>query len=184
MILVDATTLIALGQIGELDLLLAFDGDPAILPTVRTEVTSEPAKTNVQAFIQNERVLSEAHLPFSEERPRENVTPAVDRAMETLGEAEYNGDVEIVATVMAARSADVPNQAVVSDDRRVRTVCRGLGATVTGTIGVVVRAVEERGMTVEAGKDLVRRIDSHGLHMTGELRERAYSLVEAAAENE
>jgi hypothetical protein len=36
-------------------------------------------------------------------------------------------------------------------------------------------------MTEEDGKDLVRRVDSHGLHMTGELREKAYELVEEAA---
>jgi hypothetical protein len=71
---------------------------------------------------------------------------------------------------------------VVSDDRRVRTVARGLGATVTGTVGVLVRGVRERELSAEDGKELVRRVDSRGLHMTGELREKAYELVEDAAE--
>lgn len=180
-ILVDATTLIALGQTGTLDLLLAFDGDPIVLPAVGREVTSEPANTNLQDFVRNEQVIARERLPFSNAGPDEAVRPVVDRAAETLGESEYNGDVELVAAVLIDVNADGPDPAVISDDRRVRTVCRGLGATVTGTIGVVVRAVEDRGLSAGEGKDLVRRIDGHGLHMTGELRETAYELVEDAA---
>jgi hypothetical protein len=52
----------------------------------------------------------------------------------------------------------------------VRTTARRLGATVTGTIGVVVRVVED-GLDQEEAYDLIQRIDSHGLHMTGRLRE-------------
>jgi predicted nucleic acid-binding protein len=84
--------------------------------------------------------------------------------------------------VPAAQDRDDP-VGVVSDNRRVRTVPRGLGATVTGTVGVVARAVEERGLSVDEGREPVRRVDSHGLHMTGELREKAYELVEDAASN-
>ena len=70
---------------------------------------------------------------------------------------------------------------VVSDDRRVRTVARGLGATVTGTIGVLVRAVEE-GLSEADAKTIVRRLDDYGLHMTAELRAGAIDLIESAAE--
>ena len=95
-----------------------------------------------------------------------------------------NGDVAIVASVLRASDLEGRDIGVVSDDQRVRTVARGLGATVTGTVGVIVRAVEERGVTAEEGKDLIRRVDSRGLHMTGKLREKAYELVEEAAEDE
>jgi predicted nucleic acid-binding protein len=40
MILVDATTLLSLGKIGELELLLHFNGKPAVLPSVDEEVTT------------------------------------------------------------------------------------------------------------------------------------------------
>jgi len=39
--------------------------------------------------------------------------------------------------------------------RRVRTVTRGLGATVTGTVGTVVRSVEEGVLDAEEGEALV-----------------------------
>jgi len=69
---------------------------------------------------------------------------------------------------------------IVSDDQRVRTTARGLGTTVTGTVGVVVRAVKD-GLDQEAAYDLIQRIDSHGLHMTGSLRETAVELIDEAA---
>lgn len=179
-VFVDATTLIALGAVGELDLLLELDGNPTVVPAVRREVTSEPASTNLETFVRTGQVLATEALPFSNAGPDDAMGHVVDRAAEMLGETEYVGDVELVAATMFDLDGDASDPGVVSDDQRVRTVCRGLGATVTGTVGVVVRAVEERGMASTDGKNLVRRIDGHGLHMTGELRETAYELVEEA----
>lgn len=169
---IDATTLIGLGSIGELDLLTGFDADLVVLPAVREEVTTEPASTNLQRFLDA--------APVDTDHPGD---AARDRqAMELLDEPAANGDVRLVAAVLEHTADDEP-VGVVSDDRRIRTVARGLGARVTGTIGAVVRAVEE-GLSATDGTDLVRRLDDHGLHMTAELRETAYDLVEGAAEND
>ncbi|WP_255197353.1 hypothetical protein [Halorarius litoreus] len=177
----DASVLIALGQIGELELLRILEqpvvedaiGSLYIPPAVAAEVTTEPAATNLDRFVENTQF---------ETSPV--VCPAGDtyllNARSILGEEETNGDVQIIAIVELWTDSEI-DVAVVSDDRRVRTVAQSLGATVTGTIGVIVRAVEELGISEENGKDLVRRVDSHGLHMTGELREKAYELVEDAA---
>ena len=59
-----------------------------------------------------------------------------------------------------------------------RTTARGLGATVTGTVDVVVRAVKDG---LDQAYDLIQQIDSHGLHMTGSLRETAVELIDEAA---
>lgn len=162
---IDATTLISLGMVGELDLLRNFDGELVVLSAVREEVTTEPARKNVEAFVASDDKVETEDAACEE---------ALDEAREVLGE-DNNGDVWIVAGVLAHNEA-----AVVSDDRRVRTVADGLGATVTGTVGVVVRAVDE-GMSEQDGKELIRRIDGDGLHMTAELREKAYELVEKTA---
>ncbi|WP_254531080.1 hypothetical protein [Natrinema gelatinilyticum] len=61
-----------------------------------------------------------------------------------------------------------------------RTVARGLGATITGTIGTVGRTVQE-GLPENDAKVVVRRVDEHGLHMTAELRDRANELIGEAA---
>lgn len=175
---VDASAILALGKIGELELLTIFEGHIIFPPEVVEEVTSEPANTNLRQLI-------------SETDPTEVGTDptahpsAIEEAKEILGESERNGDVRLISqTLVFTEKDDTPPIAVVSDDMRVRTVARGLGATVTGTVGVIVRAVEERDMTAEEGRGLVRQVDSHGLHMTGELREKAYELVEEAAEDE
>ena len=168
-VLVDATTLIAFGSVGRVDLLANFDGDIVVPETVVDEVTTEPAKTN----------LSE-HVEESQYWLRDDTSSSVvSHAQDILDDDDLTGDVQIIAGVFYWQRA-VPSVAVVSDDRRVRTVTKGLGATVTGTVGVVVRAVHE-GMDPESAKALIREIDSHGLHMTGELREKAFELIEDAA---
>lgn len=168
---VDATTLIGLGTIGELDLLTTFDGELVVAPAVGDEVTTEPARTNLERFTDD----ADPVAPVSVDEH------ALEDARRILGEEandEDGGDVQLIAAVIAEESGEV---AIVSDDRRVRTTARSLGAEVTGTIGVVVRAVEA-GRSGAEGKAIVRRLDSHGLHMTGELRETAIDLVDAAAE--
>ncbi len=169
-IFLDATTLIALGTIGELQHLTSFFGDLVVLPTVQNEVTTEPAQTNLTRFIDQYEI--------------EITDPVVDdhlqQAKEVLGEEEKIGDVYLIGAVLGY-TADDQSVGIVSDDRRVRTTARGLGAIVTGTIGVVIRAVED-GLDREKAYELVDQIDSHGLHMTGSLRDKAYSLIDDAAE--
>ncbi len=170
-IYVDASTLIALGTVGELELLLHFDGDIVVPTEVLEEVNTEPAWTNVSSLLGRDGAYRAGdRAVFTQYRPQ---------AKQALNEDEVNGDVALIGTVLWARNHD-QDIAIVSDDRRVRTVAEGFGATVTGTVGVVVRAVHE-GMDPEEAKDLIRRIDSRGLHMTGELRETAYRLIDEAA---
>jgi len=170
----DATTLIALGAIGELDVLARFDGRSVVPEAIAEEGTTEPARTNLERFCEREGVHRRPIGAVLDDR--------LDEAKRVLDEDEPNGDVQIVADVLAHTALDDPI-GVVSDDRRVRTVSRGLGATVTGTVGVIVRAVEE-GLAVDDARGLIERVDSHGLHMTAELRETAYHLVERAAGKE
>jgi predicted nucleic acid-binding protein len=177
MILVDATTLLSLGNIGELGLLLHFNRKPAVLPFVDEEVTSEPARTNLNRFYDHEGVRSPSSGFVLSDRPTERARQETERM---LGQSEIDGDFEIIFVVCIKTNAEHP-VGVISDDRRVRTIADGLGATITGTIGVVVRAVEEE-LSEKEGKKLIREIDRHGLHMTGELREKADELIEEAAE--
>lgn len=169
-IYVDATTLIALGTVGELALLESFDGTLVVLPSIRDEVTTEPAETNLEQLCK--RDLIGTRIPDSELYD--------ERAKDVLGEPDVNGDVRIIAAVLAHLEAD-DRVAVVSDDRRLRTVADGLGATVTGTIGVIISAVGA-GLSEDDAKTVVRRVDEHGLHMTAELRAKAEELIEAAAD--
>ncbi|GAB3018061.1 hypothetical protein [Natronobiforma cellulositropha] len=168
-ILVDATTAIALGGVGELELLAVFDATPEIPPAVIAEVTTEPAATALERFLETDLCVRSAAVEDA----------YLEQSMAVLDERTRNGDVRLLADVLAATDDGRPI-GVVSDDRRVRTVTRGFGATVTGTIGVIVRAVED-GYALSDARSLVHRLDANGLHMTGELRVRADELLEAAA---
>lgn len=164
---VDATTLVALGQVGELDLLGALDGTVVLPDAVRAEVTTEPSRTNLERFVEDHGV---------ETGPVE--TGWTDDAMRVLDAAEPTSDVRVVEGVLDAtadaedRDSTGPAAGLVSEDRRLRTVAEGFGATVTSTFGVVVRAaLSDKYFSETQAKRVVRRIDSHGLHLTGELRE-------------
>ena len=172
----DATTLIALGEVGELDLLTSFDGTLWLLNPVSNEVETEPARSNLVELIEQMDVL----IAGLGDDLLDETRDARDEAKRVLDEEAVNGDVAILTKVIESRRKGV-DIAVVSDDRRLRTVAEGLGARVTGTIGVVVRAVAEGEFTEQEAKDLVRRLDSRGLHMTGELREKADELIEDTA---
>lgn len=161
---VGPTALVALGAIGELDLLTAFDGTPVVLDTVRGEVTTDPAGTNLDRFCANTDAARAIDSDWT------------DDAMAVLNATGATSDVRLLEAVLAATDEpdDDPPVGLVSDDRRLRTVAEGFGATVTGTFGVVVRAAsEDRYVSATQAKRIVRRIDSHGLHLTGEMREQA-----------
>jgi len=164
---VDATTLIALGTVGELEQLPAVQTPLFVLPAIQAEVTTQPAAANLESFLQSESVSTEPPVTVGDER-----------AMEVLGETTVNGDVQLIGAVLAQTAAG-DSVAVVSDDRRVRTVADGLGATVTGTIGVLVQAVEA-GLSTEDARRIVRAIDTNGLHMTAQLRAKAIELLDEA----
>ena len=158
---VDATTLIALGDAGHLAFLENLDGQCVVPETVAAEVTTQPATTRVEALIEGD--ADGEGGPASRQEASEIPQTHLDTARDILGESDSNGDIEIIASVLWVRDrGDVV--AVVSDDRRVRTVAGDFGATVTGTVGVVVRAVHE-GLTGEEAKSIVREIDSRGLHV-------------------
>jgi len=143
-----------------------FDGDPVVLPAVSAEVTTEPARTALERWREAASIRSEPPIDLEPNRGRA-----------VLGDADVSADAWLLAAVLAHAEQPV---GLVSDDRRLRTVARGLGATVTGTIGVVVRALET-GVSAADGTQLIRRLDEHGLHMTAELRATAIDLVEQAA---
>jgi predicted nucleic acid-binding protein len=163
---VDASTLIALGSIGELELLATLDGSPVVASAVRAEVTTEPAATALEGFLDNHGI--ERELPDDGKRGGRDV----------LGDETPSGDAAVVGAVLAADG----ETGVVSDDRRVRTTARGLGATVTGTIGVIGRAVMVGTLDEHGAKRRLDRLDERGLHMTAELRRKPETLIKEAAE--
>lgn len=163
---VDVTPLYDLGQIGDLDLLTSFDGTLVVPEAVVNEVTVEPAATNLARFLEEREVETEP-----------DTDGWLADARQLLDAPTDSSDVHLVACLLAARDRG-EDAALVSDDRRLRAIADGLGTTVTGTFGVVVRAsVDDKYFPTSQAKRVIRRTDHHGLQMTGRLRERAIGEV-------
>lgn len=165
-IYIDVTPLYNLGQIGDLELLADLDGQLVIPAAVIDEITVEPAATNLARFLEEHDILTDPDMD-----------DWLDDAGNLLAETETS-DVAIVAGLLGDRERGV-DCALASDDRRLRAVAEGLGATVTGTFGLIVRAsLEDKYFSTAQAKRVVRRTDHHGLQMTGRLRERAIGEVD------
>jgi len=165
---VDATVLVALGTVGELDLLCHVPGRIAILPAVTDEVETDPEATNVDRFRERHDVT--VPMPPAEQ---------LERARDVLDRQRTDGDVALVAAVLDhVGDEDI---VVLSDDTRVRNATGGMGATVSGTLGVLVYAVEAGELPPPDAKSLLERIDDEGLHTTGELRDRTRDLMDEGA---
>jgi predicted nucleic acid-binding protein len=166
-IYVGPTALYNLGQVGELALLDSFDGDIVIPDPVAEEVTVEPTATNLSEYVERGAV----ETGVDEDR--------LEQAESLLGEKDLGAATTVLAGVLAHRDqSDRSAVAVVSEDRTVRRMAQGLGAQVTSSFGVVVRAaIEDKYLSPSQAKRIVRRIDQHGLHLTGELRERAVGEI-------
>ncbi len=167
---VDVTPLYDLGMVGEVDLLTELDGDLVVPGPVRAELDVEPAATNLEHLIEEEDVETEVDLNGHREDARA-----------VLGNEAPEVDVTLVAAILAERDrGDDEEVAVglVSDDRRLRRVAEGLGATVTGTFGVVTQAsLGDKYFSTTQAKRVIRRTDGHGLVTTGPLREQAIGDV-------
>jgi len=170
---VDASVIIALGRQGRLDLLSCLD-EVTIPSLARDEVTGEPEASNLADFL--------------EPAGADLVSPpaaVIERAAVLLGDDLVTGDTAIIASIMAATdeaATDEDSVGVISDDKRLRSIAGGLGAAVTGTIGLIVHNVDEGQLTSAAAKRLVRDMERRGFHLTGELRDTADRLIDQAAE--
>jgi predicted nucleic acid-binding protein len=164
-VVVDATPVYDLGMVGELELLAALESDLVIPQAVVETVEVEPAATNLARFLAEEPVTTD---------------PDIDGYRATaaglLSDARPPSDEAVVATLLALRDAAGEEFAagLVSDDTRLRAIADGLGATVTGSFGVVVRAaLDDKYFSVSQAKRVVRRMDTKGLQSTGPLRAKA-----------
>jgi len=166
-IYVGPTSLYALGQVGELDLLKRFDGRLVVPDVVREQVTTEPARTALTSFL-DETEVSTA-VPDG----------AYEQAVDVVGIEDGTHEAAMLAGVIAhSDSEDRYAVAVVSEDRRVRRIVEGLGGAVTSCFGVVARAAtDDKYLSRSQARRIVRRIDANGIQMTGEMRSRAVGAV-------
>jgi predicted nucleic acid-binding protein len=137
--------LIALADIGQLELLRQLYETIFIPPAVRAEVLNEPARAAVQA------ALTEGWL--SEQRPSDT------HVISLLNESLDPGESEAIALAQ-----QIEPRWIILDDLAARHVAEAIGLPVIGTLGVLVQA-KDTGYVTKV-KPLLDKLRDHNLYLS------------------
>lgn len=160
-LVLDSTVIIGLSTVKRVELLRWR----VLIPEkVVEELRKEPARSTLATLLGEGK--AEVIKPSEE---------MCKKALSILGDKKETGDSDVIATVLELKDA-----VIATDDRRLRNVCKTLGAKVTGTIGIIVDAVRYGTLTGEEGKELLKKLDSSGFRMNVVLYEKALALMDGA----
>lgn len=168
-ILVDASVFITLADTGSAALLSGLDGSVVVLDLVRREITSDPAA----------KVLSDAIADSWVTCPQSVSDAAVKEAASHLGRSdeELRGDAVLLAHALVAG-----DPVVITDDKPLRQTCKALSIPVSGSIGVLVRAVERGDIDPADATDTLYAMDEVGARFSASLVQKAERLIDDAAD--
>lgn len=174
-ILVDASVLITLSEIGKLGLLDRPNTEVTLLQTIGGEVVEDPASSRLEEAIDAGWIRRRTVTPGG------STPPELYQAAEHLGRDEpheITGDVALLAE--AIRSEDTV--VAVTDDKPLRKACKALGVPLSGSIGVIIAAVERGDLDPDAAKDALLAMDEVGARLSARLVRKAEKLIDQAAE--
>lgn len=173
-VLVDASVFITLAEVGLLDQLRSLSGDVVLPTAVQREITDDPAETALErAMTVEARWIRVDDSP--DETTLERAAAHLDRQSTESGPS---GDVALLAHAMV-----VAEPVVVTDDKPLRKGCRALSVPVSGSIGVLVRAVERGDIDADEAKENLYAMDEVGARLSASLVRRAERLIDDAREN-
>lgn len=176
---VDASAFITLAGVGEADLLVGLDGRPIVLDAIAREIVEDPAAT---ALAEGAETGWFARRSLSEIVGEDRAEQLVERAGSFLGREPADplgGDLALLAVGLADRD---PTTVVITDDKPLRGACKAHSIPLSGSLGVVIAAVEHGAVTPERAKDIVVAMDSVGARFSASLLKRAERLIDEAAE--
>lgn len=186
MLLVDASAFIILAEVGACDLLYSLDRAVLVPGPVSDEIVDDPAASEL------ERASDEGDLLVPYSRPiRDPHVESYQRAAEHLGrempsveeyaadnpDPDWSGDVALLADALNRYDDGV----VVTDDKPLRKTCKALSIPVSGSIGVLIRAVERGELTANEAKENLYAMDEVGARLSASLVRRAARLIDDAA---
>lgn len=171
--LLDASAFITLAGIEAVDLLDGLAGTCGIPDPVAREITDDPATTALQAAVRAGRI--------------ERTSPPSEAAIETvrlhLG-APGSGEPPRGDVALLAAAVEVEEAVVITDDKPLRKACKALGIPLSGSIGIVIAAVERGELDPDTAKDTLVAMDEVGARVSARLLRRAERLIDAAAERD
>lgn len=179
-ILTDASVVVRLSEVGELSLLRVIDGRVIVPEAVDREVRDDPGVSRLSTAVTNGWINIADLPPLTELRDAANHLGAehTARLPETADENDVRveGDTALLAHALSARQEVV----VASDDKPLRETCQALSIPVTGSIGILVRAVELGSIDTETAVDRLYAMDEVGERLSASLIRRGERLIEAA----
>lgn len=171
----DTSAFIALAAIGQGSLLRGLEGRIEVPATVRAEIVDEPAASTLAAAADREP----GWIRTSSDPPREAVATAAAQLGEETPDGPPPGDVALLAHALEAE-----DPVVVTDDKPLRKTCKALGIPVSGSIGVLIAAVDRGDLDPEAATDALLAMDEAGARLSAGLLRRAERLIDDAAERD
>lgn len=156
MVIVNATPIISLALIDQLDLLRRLYGEVLIPPTVRTEVLAGGTSGIGMAELQESHWIRA--IPLQDPR-RADLLSDLDR-----------GEAEVIAPAQELNA-----ELVIIDERLARRHARRLGLTLTGTVGVLLRAKKRK--LVPAVEPLIDQLRQGGIRLDDALVIEALELA-------
>lgn len=159
-VLVDASVLITLADVGRFDLLQTLRGQVTVPETVADEVMTNPAASRLSTA----RDAGWVHVCGAPSDTVERATTQLGESHERNHERPQSGDVALVAWALG--DDDV---IVVSDDRPLRETCKSLSIPVSGSLGVLIHAVEQGALNSDDAVETLYAMDEVGARLSASL---------------
>lgn len=184
---IDTSVFITLVKIGHAERFDCLDGEVYVPEAVAGELVSfedvsqaggNRDTTRLGELSENEIIELGSPEDLIEE---EESAEILRRAAQQLGRDEtspssISGDVALLALGLADDSG-----VIVTDDKPLRKTCKALSVPVSGSIGVLIAAVERDDLDPEEAKDALVAMDEVGARLSARLLRRAERLIDEAA---
>ena len=138
-IISDASPLIALADIGELEILRKLYQNITITDIVRNEIHADLPEWIIVS---------------------QNYDPKQVKVLEL--------ELDVGEASAIALGLNTPNSTLILDETKGRKVAKRLGLTVTGTIGIIVKA-KNQGF-IKSGKEILNSLERHGFWLSQKLK--------------
>ena len=172
---VDASVFITLAALDRVELLWELDGEVVALRAVADEIVDEPAASHLDAATGEWLQIADAVDVAGPENVRHAASHLDAELSESDDAPEFEGDVALLALGTTAE-----NPVVVTDDKPLRNACKALGIALSGSIGVIMAAVERDALDSAAAKDALVAMDEVGARLSARLLRRAERRIDAA----
>ena len=158
----DTTPIVSLIKISRIDLLEKLFGEVCIPEAVFRELTTNTVFEREAKVVQNS--------PFLKTTPVKN-----RKSLEILQAASGLDDGESEAIILAD---ELKSDILVIDERKGRKVAQKLGITITGTIGILIQAHDEKIISTEDIKIYLEQLRNSNIRLSESLIREALSILE------